>query len=133
MSENNSKTNLKISLKYGDLEANLEGNYSDVWKFTNDFLKGIKQTLGSKEKNAIIISKGRSVPEIIIQLRNSCYFDESKTSQECYNRLKELGKTEISPDAVQMALQRLVQKGELARRENVDKPGTFVYMAHYNE
>jgi hypothetical protein len=133
MKDENLRDSLKISLKYKEVEANFEGNYSEVWKFLNEFLKGIKQTLGPKEKNAIIISKDRSVPEILLELRDSCFFDNSKTSQECFNRLKELGKPKIKSDAVQMALQRLVQKGELARRVNIDKPGTFVYTSPYIE
>ena len=43
-------------------------------------------------------------------------------------RLKEFGKTEIKPNAIQMALKRLVETGELKR---VSQGKGFAYIAPY--
>jgi hypothetical protein len=114
-------------MKYGDLETSLEGEYSEVWKLSNDFLKGIRQNLDTK--NPIFSIKDKSVPDIIIDLRNGNYFNTPKSSPDCFNKFKELGKTGITPNAISMALKSLVEKGELTRREDLEKPGKFVYSA----
>jgi len=74
---------LKVSIKYGDLEANLEGTFDEVWKLTNNFFKQIKRNLISNVKSVIIVTKGKSVPEILIELRNNGFFDEPKDSKQC--------------------------------------------------
>ena len=129
MAENNSNPNLKINIKYRDLEANLEGDYSEIWKLSNDFLKSIKQNLDTK--NPILTIKDKSVSDIIIDLRNSNYFNTPKSRTDCFNKFKDLGKTGITPNAISMALKTLVEKGELSRREDSEKPGKFVYTAPY--
>lgn len=129
MSENNSNPNLKVNMKYRDLEASLEGDYSEVWKLSNDFLKSIRQNLDTK--NPILTIKDKTVSDIIIDLRNSNYFNTPKSSPDCFNKFKDLGKTGITPNAISMALKSLVEKGELCRREDSEKPGKFVYTAPY--
>jgi len=119
---------LKISIRYGDLEAEIEGSFDEVWKYTNDFFKQIRISLDSSSKGAIISTKGKSVPEILIELRNTGFFDEPKASNQCFNKLKEHGKTDITPNAVSMALKNLVKEGELKRTR---EGGKFLYIAPY--
>jgi len=119
---------LRISIKYGDLEAEIEGSFDEVWKYTNDFFKQVKISLDSSSKGAIISTKGKSVPEILIELRNTGFFDEPKASNQCFSKLKELGKTDITPNAVSMALKNLVKEGELKRTR---EGGKFLYIAPY--
>jgi len=125
MSNSESHPPLKINIKYGDLETNIEGEYLVVWKISNDFLKGIRQNLDPK--NSTISIKGKSVSGILIELRNQNYFDLPKSSPDCFNKLKELGKTGVTPNAISMALKSLVENGELIRKEDSEKPGKFVY------
>ncbi len=129
MSNDVSYPPLKINIKYGDLETSLEGEYSDVWKISNDFLKSIRQNLDTKKP--ILSIKDKSVSGIIIDLRNNNFFNTPKSSPDCFNKLKELGKTGMTPNAISMALKSLVEKGELIRREDSEKPGKFVYSAPY--
>lgn len=127
MANNDPQTVIKVHIKYKDLETNLEGDYSTIWKLSNDFLKGIRQNLDTSKP--IFTIKDKSVPDIIIDLRNSGYFDTPKNSTNCVARLKELGKTEITPNAVSMALKWLVEHGELRRQEDPNKSGHFLYLA----
>jgi hypothetical protein len=127
MANNDSLPLLKVYIKYKDLEASLEGDYSSVWKLSNDFLKGIRQNLDPSKP--IFTIKDKSVPDILVDLRNSGFFNIPKSSSECVNRLKELGKTDITPSAVSMALKFLVERGELTRQESSKKPGQFLYLA----
>lgn len=121
---------LRVSIKYGELEAEIEGTFDKVWKFTNNFFKQIKMNLGFSSKSAVIPTEGRSVPEILVELRNSGFFDEPKSSKQCFNKLKGLGKTGITPNAASMALKNLVKKGELKR---VIESKGFAYIAPYVE
>lgn len=127
MSNTEAHPSLKVHISYGDLETNIEGDYSDVWRLSNDFFKGIRQTLDTKK--SIISIKGKSVPEILLDLRNQNFFDASKSTSDCFNKLKELGKTGITQNAIAMALKSLVEKGELVRKENPEKPGQFLYLS----
>src|SRR5208337_1990196 len=131
MSNPESPLPLKVHIKYGDLETDLEGEYLEVWKISNDFLKGIKQNLDTK--NSIISIKGKSVPEILLELRNQNYFNNPKSSPDCFYKLKEIGKTGITPNAISMALKSLIEKGELIRREDPEKQGKFLYSSPYIE
>ena len=128
MSDSSVGDTLKVFIKYGDLEGEIEGAFDEVWKFTNNFFKQIKATLVSGSKNVVISTEGKSVPEILIKLRNSGFFDEPKSSKQCFNKLRELGKTDITPNAVSTALKDLVKKGELKRKS---QSRGFVYVAPY--
>lgn len=119
---------LKVAIKYGDLEAKIEGTFDEVWRFTNSFFKQIKVNLVSGSKSAVITTEGKSVPEILVELRINGFFDEPKSSKQCFNKLKELGKTDITPNAVSMALKGLVKRGELKR---VLQGKSFAYIAPY--
>lgn len=119
---------LKINIKYGELESNIEGNYSEVWKFTNEFLKNVKLNFSNSSKNAIISTKGKSVSNILLDLRNTSFFDDPKSSKDCFKKLKEFGKTDITSNAISMALKDLVEKGELKR---IQETGKFLYTAPY--
>jgi len=119
---------LKVVIKYGDLEAEIEGTFDEVWKFTNSFFKQIKVNLVSGSRSAVITTEGKSVPEILVELRNTGFFDEPKNSKQCFNKLKELGKTDITPNAVSMALKGLVKRGELKR---ISQGRSFAYVAPY--
>ena len=57
-------------MKYGD------------WSIA--FFKQIKVNLISDTKGAVITTKGKSVPEILIELRNNGFFDEPKNSRQCF-------------------------------------------------
>ena len=116
---------LKVSTKYGKLEAEIEGTFDEVWKFTNSFFKQIKVSLVSNAKSVIIVTKGEGIPEILIELNNG-FFDEPRDSMQCLKKLKKLGKTEIKRSAVQMALKRLVELGKLKR---VTQGRSFAYSA----
>lgn len=102
---------LKVSIKYDELEAKIEGTFDEVWKFTNSFFKQIKANLVSGSGSVVITTEGKSVPEILVELRNNGFFDEPKSSKQCFNKLRELGKTDMTPNAVSMALKSLVKKG----------------------
>lgn len=119
---------LKVHVEYGELKADIEGDFDDVWKTINNFFKEVKAHLVSQTKGAIITTKGKSVPDVLLELRNVGFFDEPKSSKECLNKLKELGKTDITPNAVSMALKKLVERGELKR---VSQGRSFVYVAPY--
>ena len=119
---------LKVHLKYGELEADVEGSFDDVWKTINNFLREIKANLVSESKSVVITTAGKTVPEILIELRNVGFFDEPKSSKQCLNKLKELGKTDITPNAISMALKKLVERGELKR---VSQGKSFLYIAPY--
>lgn len=84
--------------------------------------------LVSDPKSVVITTTGKNVPEILVELRNNGFFDEPKSSKQCFNKLKELGKTDITPNAVSMALKGLVKKGELKR---VLQGKSFAYIAPY--
>jgi len=119
---------LKLVIRYGDLEAEMEGTYDEVWKFMNDFLKQVKASLVSDSRSAAITTEGKSVSKILIELRNNGFFNEPKNSKQCFNKLKDLGKTDITPNAVSMALKSLVMRGELKR---ISQGKGFVYVAPY--
>lgn len=119
---------LGVTIKYGELEANMEGTFDEVWRLVNSFFKQIKANFISDTKGAVITTKGKSVPEILIELRNNGFFDNPKSSGQCLAKLKELGKTEIKLSAVQMALKRLVETGELKR---ASQSKGFAYIAPY--
>jgi len=61
---------LRVSIKYGELEAEIEGTFDEVWRLANSFFKQIKANLISDAKSAVITTKGKSVPEILVELRN---------------------------------------------------------------
>ncbi|MCX7998246.1 MAG: hypothetical protein N3A69_04745 [Leptospiraceae bacterium] len=119
---------LQVNIKYGGLEANIEGDFDEVWKTINHFLKEIKVNLILQTKGAIIPIKRKNVPEVLMELRNVGFFDGLKNSKECIDKLKELGKTDVTPNAVSIALKNLVERGGLKR---VSQGRIFAYMAPY--
>jgi len=131
MKNENSNQPLKIFLKYGELESKFEGSYSEVWKFSNEFLNKISQSIALKSGNTSISLKNKTVPDSLIELRNRSYFDQPKNSYDCFKKFKELGKTDVQLKVIMMALKRLVEDGELKRQEDPQKSGQFLYIAPY--
>jgi hypothetical protein len=123
----NKNNPLKVNIEYKELRLNLEGAYDDVWKSVNEFFKEIRNTLSPEISRAITV-KGKNVPEILIELRNQGFFDEPRTVTQIYSRISELGKTEITPNAVSMSLKDLSAKGEFQRFK---KGRGYVYIAPY--
>ncbi len=121
---------LYVSIKYRELNVEIHGPYNDTWKSVNEVLKKIKFELDAPSKNSIIFVKGKTVQEILMDLRNTDFFDTPRTSNQCFEKLKELGKTGLSTAAIQMALKRLVVEGELKRTGATSK---YLYMAPYVE
>lgn len=120
--------NLKIHLEYRDLRAYIEGSFETVWKSINEFLMKVAQTFTPKK--AVVSTKGKDTPEIILTLRNRGFLNQKRLVREVYKKLKELGKTDITIDAIRMALKSLVEKGELKRSKKGNK---FEYYAPYIE
>jgi len=116
---------LRVSIKYGELEAEIEGTFDEVWMFVNNFFKQIKVNLVRGSKNAVITTEGKSVPEILVELRNNGFFDEPKSSRQCFNKLKKLGKTDITPNAVSMSLK------EGRAEENITRQKFCIHRAVY--
>lgn len=125
---NKDKEVLRVSLKYKDLEAEINGDFDNVWRYTNDFFREIKKSLFTGHRSSIIHTDGKTVPEILIALRDNGFFNGPKSSKKCYNKLKELGRTDITQNAVSMALKNLVKKGELKR---MSEGRSFNYIAPY--
>jgi len=131
MQNENPNIPLKIFIRYGELEANIEGSFLDVWKFSNEFLNKISQNIAPKSGNTSISLKNKTVPDSLIELRNCSYFDQPKNSYDCFKKFKELGKTDVKQKVIMVALKRLVEDGELKRQEDPQKPGQFLYIAPY--
>lgn len=121
---------LYVSIKYRELNVEIHGPYNDTWKSVNKIFKKIKFELETPSKNSIIVVKGKTVQEILIDLRNTSFFDTPRSSNQCFEKLKELGKTGLSTAAIQMALKRLVTEGELKRTGATNK---YLYIAPYVE
>jgi len=122
----NNENILRVEIEYKDAKVKVEGEYDDVWKSINEFFKKIKETFFPA--SAIISVKGKSVPEILVSLRDNGFFNEPKTSKKAYNEIKMLGKTDITPNAVSMALKDLLSRGELRRFK---LKNAYVYLAPY--
>lgn len=120
------KLALIVRIQYQDLIIDLKGDYENVWKAVNDFFKKIKETIIG-ESSAISV-KGKDIPEILLQLRNQNYFDIPRTAKDTYTKLKELGKTDCTQNAVSMALKKHTMEGTLKR---VKKDQKYVYCAPY--
>jgi len=112
---NNGLDELKVSIKYGELEVNFSGSYDTVWKSINNFLKEMSFKL-TKKRGSISI-KGKTVNKIIQDLIQHGFFEEEKTSSETVKKIRELGKTDVTREAVLMVLKDLTEKGELIRRQ----------------
>lgn len=106
---------LKVSIKYDGLEVNFSGSYDTVWKSINNFLKEMSFKL--TKKRGLISIKGKSVFKIIQDLIHHGFFEEEKTSSETVKKIRELGKTDVTREAVLMVLKDLTEKGELVRRQ----------------
>jgi len=124
---------LKVLIQYGDLKAEFEGDFNEVWKTMNSFLNKVRTILMQSDRTHINVkrkgSKKSSITDILIELRNTGFFDKPRSSKDCITKIKELGKTNITPNAVQMALKYLVEKGELNRKMVKNK--SYVYFAPY--
>ena len=123
---------LKVLIQYRDLKAEVEGDFNEVWKTINSFLNKVRTILMQSDKTHISVKrKGSksSITDILIELRNAGFFDKPRSSKDCITKIKELGKTNITPNAVQMALKHLVEKGELKRKMVKNK--SYVYFAPY--
>lgn len=109
------KEEMYIRLSYRDLEAEMEGELRDVWKTINHLFAKIEVSI---EKQAGAIDVGQlNVSEVIVELRDREFLNEVRDRGTIFQRLQELGKTDISKEAVSMALKRLVTAGELKRRQ----------------
>jgi len=126
------KQPLKVSIQYKDLKAEVEGDFNEVWKTINSFLNKVRTILMQSDGTHVGIKrKGSksSITDILIELRNTGFFDKPRNSKECITKIKELGRTNITPNAVLMALKYLVEKGELKRK--MIKSKSYVYFAPY--
>jgi len=117
---------LRVEIEYKDAKVKIEGQYNDVWKSVNEFFKKIKETFAPS--SSIVSVKGKNVPEILISLRDNGFFNEPKSCNKVYDEIKNLGKTDITSNAVSMALKDLSSLGEF-RRFKLKK--IYVYLAPY--
>lgn len=121
---------LYVSIKYRESNVEIHDPYNDTWKSVNEIFKKIKIELDSPSKNSIIAVKSKTVQEILMDLRNTGFFDTPRPSSQCFEKLKELGKTGLSNVAVQMALKRLIEERELKRTGTTSK---YLYIVPYVE
>lgn len=126
----NLDSHLYVSIRYRELNVEIHGPYNDTWKSVNEVFKKIKLELDTPSTTSIIVAKGKTVQEILINLRNTSFFDTPRSSNQCFEKLKELGKTGLSTTAIKMALKRLVTEGELKRIGATNK---YLYLAPYVE
>lgn len=103
---------LKVHIEYGDLKADFSGNLSEVWQLLNSFLNKVSEVLA---KTVPIKVEGMSIPDVILSLRNSSWFDIPKDSMTTYQELKKKAVPSVKPEAVMMTLMSLVRKGEMKR------------------
>ncbi|KXA99587.1 hypothetical protein AKJ43_02685 [candidate division MSBL1 archaeon SCGC-AAA261D19] len=106
---------LEIKIKYGDLQAEVKGEYSSVWKYTNEFFKKVRKEFKPEGESTFSV-EGKTLPEVITDLRDNGFFDKPRNSRATHRRVKELGKTGHTKSAVAMQLKNLSGKGELVRK-----------------
>lgn len=107
---------IEVKIRYKDLHLETSGNYDAVWRSVNEFFRKIRRELSPQARRVITV-KDKDTSEVIVALRNNGFFDEPRVSGEVYTRFTELGKTDITPNAVQVQLKALSEEGQLVRRE----------------
>ncbi len=103
-----------VVITLGELKLEATGSVEILRRTIAEFFV---QLAASKRGNGVpIATRQKSVREILMDLRDGGFFDEPKDTAACDRRLRELGKTDITRNAVAMALKALVEAGDLARR-----------------
>lgn len=103
-----------VVIAFGDLRLEATGGADVLRRIVAEFFFRLS---ASKKRGGPSIAVGeKSVREILLELRGDGFFDEPKDTSSCYRRLRELGKTEVTRNAVSMALKTLVEKASLERK-----------------
>lgn len=130
---------IKIRVKLGVNELEIEGNIGDVRNILNDLLPIIKeeqsQLIETKPKGeemessivlpAIKVSEKEPVSEILMKLFNTSWARTPRTLSEVIDALKNIG-LYYQKSTIAVNLKRLVQRGKLRRIK--DKDGIFRYV-----
>jgi hypothetical protein len=104
----------RVSISVGDLTMEASGSVDVLRRTVAEFFARLAAMKRGGEASVIV--GDRSVREILLDLRDSGFFDEPRDSVSAYRRLREMGKTDITRNAVSMALKSLVEEGSLSRR-----------------
>lgn len=118
---------LRVKISYKGLESEFEGTFDDVWKSVNKFLLEVRRIMSPSV--GLVSVSGKNIPDILLSLRDSGFFNKEKSSAETYQKLRKLGKTNMTKGAVSMALKRLTAAGHLARHQ---KENDFMYVAPWS-
>jgi|SRR2546426_3288802 len=103
-----------VVITFGDLRLEATGSADVLRRAVAEFFFRLG---ASKKRGGTSVTVGqKSVREILLELRDDGFFDEPKDSSACYQRLRELGKTEVTKNAVAMALKALVEEASLERK-----------------
>ena len=121
---------LTAHIECGEFKGTFVGEYNEVWRSLNELL-------GRIAKSGIINSSDHSRPvgalsvgDILVEMRNTGFFNTARSSNDAFIRVRELGRTNMTRNAVSMALKSLVGKGELTRQS---KGKSYVYLSPFAE
>ena len=106
---------IHMKIKFNELESEFQGDYDSVWRLTNKFLLEVSRQF--RVEKQITTIKGKNVPDIILKLRDQGYFDSPKSSKDTIEKMSELGKTNITDNAIRMALKDLTERGSIKREK----------------
>ncbi len=126
MSKSKKVDEIYVKIKFKDLETEFSGEFDNIWKLLNKYLNEVKKQFTTQTH--ILSVKGKSIPEILINLRNQGFFDQGRTSSEIFRKMEAHGKTNITKNAISMALKKLTEDGELIRKKEGNK---FLYFSSY--
>jgi hypothetical protein len=113
-----------VVITFGDFKLEATGSADVLRRTVVEFFLRLN---ASKKGRGLLITVGqKSVREILLDLRDNGFFDEPRDTMSCYLRLRELGKTGVTRNAVAMALKALVEEASLVRRGSGK---TYVYIS----
>lgn len=124
---------IKIKVKVGVNEIEIEGNSKDVERFLNFLLPIIKHEVSGEVKEGIEeevmptikVSEKEPVSEIITKLFSTSWAKKPRSLSDVINALSSLG-LYYQKSTIAVNLKRLVQRGKLRRIKSKD--GTFLYV-----
>jgi len=112
-------SSIKISLEWKELKGQIEGTLKDVRMFMLEFLGNlslIEKSMGKSQISNKITVKEGSLTAILLELRNEGFFDNSRTTGEIKDILKERFTINVSSKNLSVYLRRLVRKKILNRK-----------------
>lgn len=116
---------LKAILELKDAKVTFEGNYDEVWRSIEEYLQRPNPSFDGGVAKGFKSGK-KSVAGMILELKDEGFFNQGRTPHETYLRIRERGRTNITSNAVSMALKRLV---EISRMKRQSKGAGYVYFS----